>query len=87
MTCEHHHFCGEFIVNRIEDIGRIVAEVRIHCTDCKQPFQFIGCSPGFNYDGPTVSLDGLELNVPICPQGATPTPLQGLLGFSVKGHN
>lgn len=74
-------------VARIEDIGRFVAEVRIRCLECGKPFQFVGLNSGFNYDGPTVSLDGLEANLPICPEGAQPTPLQGLMGYTVKGTN
>lgn len=87
MACQHMNFRADTIVNRIEDIGRYVVELRISCTECSVPFQFVGVEPGFNYDAPTVSLDGLELNVPVCPQGVQPTPLQGLQGYTVKGAN
>jgi hypothetical protein len=36
---------------------------------------------------PTVRLDGLEADLPICPQGVQPTPMQGLMGYSIKGTN
>lgn len=85
--CLHRNFAAKVSVARIEDIGRFVAEVRIHCTECNTPFQFFGVAPGFNYDAPTVSIDGLEANLPICAQGTTPTPLQGLQGYTIKGHN
>lgn len=85
--CKHMRFDANVAVGRIEDIGRFVAEVRIKCIECGAPFQFVGVAPGFNYDGPTVSLDGLEGNFPICPQGSQPTPLQGLQGYTIKGHN
>jgi hypothetical protein len=68
MTCEHVNFFASVAVQRIEDVGRFVAEVHIRCTECDLPFQFLGVAAGFNYDAPTVSLNGLELNVPICPR-------------------
>lgn len=85
--CKHLNFHATVRVARIEDIGRFVAEVRIHCIECKAPFQFLGVQPGFNYESPTVSLDGLDGNFPICPQGMQPTPLQGLQGYTIKGTN
>jgi hypothetical protein len=81
------NFDAKVAVARIEDIGRFVAEVRIHCADCGVPFQFLGVQPGFNYEHPTVSLDGLEADLPISPQGSQPTPLQGLSGYTIKGTN
>ncbi len=59
----------------------------IHCLECKRPFQFAGIEPGFNYDAPTVSLDGLEANLPIFPQGQRPNPMQKLMGYTIKGTN
>lgn len=87
MACKHLNFNAVVAVARIEDIGRFVAEVRIRCTDCDTPFQFVGVQPGFNYDAPTVSLDGLEGNFPICAHGTQPTPLQGLQGYTIKASN
>lgn len=87
MSCKHMNFFTSVRVARVEDIGRFVAEIEIRCTECDTPFQFLGVPPGFNYRAPTVSIDGLELNAPICPQGTQPTPLQGLQGYEIKGHN
>jgi len=87
MSCEHRNFDAQVAVARIENIGRFVAEVRIRCTECNAPFQFVGIEPGFNYGAPTVSIDGLEANLPICAQGTIPTPLQGLQGYTIKGRN
>jgi len=87
MTCAHMNFDASVSVARIEDIGRFVAEVKIRCVECGTPFQFLGLAPGFNYEAPTVRLDGLEADLPICPQGVQPTPLQGLMGYDIKGHN
>lgn len=87
MPCTHMNFDASVAVARMEDSGRFVAEVRIKCRDCGQPFQFYGLPPGFNFDGPTVTLDGLEANLPICPKGSQPTPLQALQGYTVKETN
>lgn len=86
-SCEHRNFHADVRVTRIEDVGRFVAEVNIHCVECGTPFQFLGVEPGFNYEAPTVTLDGLEGNFPICPQRVRPTPFQGLQGYTVKGRN
>lgn len=87
MTCAHMEFQCEVRVGRIEDVGRFVAEVRINCIECGIPFQFMGIEPGFNYEGPTVSLDGFEANLPIHPQGVRPNPLQKLMGYTLKASN
>lgn len=87
MSCKHMEFDASVRVARIDDVGRFVAEVKVHCTQCGVPFQFIGIQPGFDYEHPTVRLDGLEADLPICPQGTQPTPLQGLQGYTIKGHN
>lgn len=85
--CEHHNFDANVRVCRIEDKGRFVAEVSIKCVDCGVPMQFMGLEPGLNFDGATVSLDGLELNIGIHPEGQRPNPMQKLLGYSFKGSN
>lgn len=59
-------------------------EVRVNCSDCKKEFQFLGLKPGLDFDGAAVSLDGLELNVGISPDGVRPSPLQNMLrGYDV----
>lgn len=87
MSCKHLNFHADCKVARIEDLGRFVLEVRVRCVDCKKPFQFVGVEPGFNYNAPTVSLDGLEGNFPITPEGQQPNPLQAAMGYTVKGMN
>ena len=85
MTCQHHNFHCLCKVGRMEDTGRFMLEVTVKCTDCGKPFQFLGLRPGLDFDGARVSLDALELNVGICPQGARPSPLQGMMrGYDVN---
>ena len=85
--CEHHNFDATVKVARIEDKGRFMAEVQVKCADCGVPMQFMGLEPGLNFDGVTVSLDGLEMNVGIHPQGQRPNPMQRLMGYRIEGHN
>lgn len=86
-SCKHMNFEAFVQVSRIEDQGRFVAEIRIRCKDCEAPFQFMGLKPGFDFDGATVSLDGLEANIGISPRGAMPNPIQEMLGYRFKSTN
>lgn len=86
-SCKHMNFEAFVQVSRIEDQGRFVAEIRIRCKDCEAPFQFMGLKPGFDFNGASCSLDGLEANIGIHPQGAQPNPLRQLMGYSVKCTN
>ena len=85
-SCKHMNFEANVLV-RIEDQGRFVAEIHIRCRDCGISFQFMGLKPGFDFDGATVSLDGLEASIGIHPQGARPNPMQEMLGYSFKSTN
>lgn len=87
MTCKHKSFDANVRVARIEDKGRFMAEIRINCRDCLVPMQFMGLEPGLNFDGATVSLDGLEANIGIHPQGQRPNPLQKLMGYKLTETN
>lgn len=87
MTCKHESFDANVRVARIEDTGRFMAEIRITCRDCLVPMQFMGLQPGLNFDGATVSLDGLEANIGIHPQGQRPSPLQKLMGYKFQETN
>ncbi len=85
--CEHQNFDAKVRVARIEDKGRFMAEIRITCLDCGTPMQFMGLKPGLDFNGATVSLDGLEANIGIHPQGQRTNPLQKLMGYSIEAHN
>jgi hypothetical protein len=66
--CDHQSFAAYVGVNRLEDKREFVADVRIRCQDCDLPFRFLGTPPGVSLRRPTVSVDGLELRVPIEPE-------------------
>lgn len=84
--CPHTSFDAKVGVARLEDSGRFMAEVRIRCLDCDRPFQFLGLKPGLDLSGATVSLDGLEANIAICPEGTAPNPFQQMM-FGQHGGN
>lgn len=85
--CKHFNFEAKVAVARLEDSGRFVAEIRIRCADCQVQMQFMGLPPGLNFDGATVSLDGLEASIGIHPGGQRPSPLQNLMGYSIKSSH
>lgn len=85
--CRHHAFDANCRVARLEDTGRFMLEVRVRCIDCGTPFQFLGLPNGLNFDSATVSLDGLEANLAICPEGQRPSPMQTLMGYTVEKTN
>ena len=78
-TCSHMNFKANVNVARLEDSGRFMAEVRVTCSDCGLPFQFNGLAAGLDMNGAAVSIDGLEANLSISPQGSTPSPLDNIL--------
>ncbi|MGZ5988752.1 MAG: hypothetical protein ACXWLZ_06860 [Rhizomicrobium sp.] len=82
-NCEHHNFHAKVGVARLEDTKQFMAEITVHCTDCGTKFQFLGLEPGIDTQGARVSIDGLEANIAICPEGARPSPLQRM-AFNVN---
>lgn len=68
-TCPHEGFASCVGVGRIEDLDGFIAEVRVVCVQCRQAFRFKGAPPGLSFESPTVSIDGLQLHIPIEPEG------------------
>lgn len=66
--CAHEEFAATVAVGRILDVGKFVADIRISCAHCGEPFRFVGVPAGLRFDGPAVSIDGLELHAPIEPE-------------------
>lgn len=83
MSCKHMNFAAKVEVSRLEDTGQFMAAVTIRCVECAKPFQFLGLEPGIDLQGARVSLDGLEANIAICPEGVRPSPLQRM-SFGVE---
>lgn len=81
--CKHEDFAAAVKVARLEDIGRFMAEITVKCSQCGKPFQFLGLQPGLDLNGARVSIDGLEANIAIVPQGSRPAPIHGLMGYDI----
>lgn len=67
--CAHPDFAAEVDVHRLEDTGKFIADVRIKCVECGEPFRFVGLPSGIHFSHPTVSIDETELHAPIEPEG------------------
>lgn len=83
--CEHLNFAAEVDVNRLEDLQRFVADVRIHCADCGVQMRFIGLPAGVDLNGASVSADGAEGRFAIAPKGEVINAAEGAsVGFTVR---
>lgn len=79
MSCEHKQFHAHVGVARLEDSGRFMAEITIHCAECELPFEFRGLPLGMHMDGAAMSPDALEARIAIAPQGKYPNPIQAAM--------
>lgn len=77
--CKHEAFKAKVDINRISDTGRFMADVTINCSQCGEPFQFIGLEPGLNMNGAAVSLDGIEARMAILPTSQAMSPLERMM--------
>lgn len=63
--CKHQNFLSTVTINRLEDSGHFIADVRISCNDCGEPFRFLGLPFGVDLGGASVSTDGEEARLAI----------------------
>lgn len=82
--CEHKNFVANVNVHRLVSENKttvvgINADITIKCSDCGQPFEFIGVPAGLSPFHPMVSADSTELRAPI--KAAT-----GQLAFEAQNH-
>lgn len=83
--CDHKNFIASVEVNRLDDISRFTADVRIQCVDCGTPFRFIGLPAGIDLNGASVSVDGTEARLAIAPKGEVLSEIEGGdVGFTVR---
>lgn len=81
--CTHAQFSAIVEVNRLEDVGRFQACIRIQCIECGGVFEFVGLSMGVDLEGAAVSVDRTEARLAIVPQGEVLKEYQGPKGFSI----
>lgn len=73
--CEHENFTANVDVNRLSQVpGAPVsgysADITVRCSDCEEPFEWIGAPVGLSPRAPAVSVDGRELRAPMRPASA-----------------
>ena len=89
--CKHDNFHAHVDVTRVGDADPPVgmpkgylAEVKINCTECGSPFEFIGVDAGLRWDKPMATPDAQTLRAPIRPKGSMILP--AIPGFSVRAQ-
>lgn len=83
-TCQHKNFKSEVKINRFEDRPELIAEIKINCSDCNEPMQFIGLPIGLSFSGASISPDGDEVRLAMLPQNVHMTPLE-VIGAQLRG--
>lgn len=66
--CRHLEHAAYLAVARLEDVGKFVAELRVVCLHCREPFRFVGLTPGLSFVEPSCSVDGVEALLPMEPE-------------------
>lgn len=89
--CAHENMDAGVEVNRLTTIhgGPVTAysaDIRIQCTDCGEPFRWIGVRAGAMPDRPMVSVDETELHAPIRPASSDPDFGLGIPGFAITAQ-
>jgi len=83
--CLHPDFSATVDVNRLEDMGRFMADVRINCASCGRTFRFLGLPVGADLNGAAASPDATEARLAIAPFGDVVSALDGApQGFAVR---
>jgi hypothetical protein len=86
--CLHENFDATVAVNRIAEDGQVphayIADIRIECADCHEPFRWSGLRAGVSFAKPRVSVDERELHAPLRPASADPDFGMGLPGFAIN---
>lgn len=70
--CNHPNFKVVANVFRLTDIDDgpvtgFTTDIKVNCSKCDMPFQWLGLAKGVATHEPMISLDGTELRAPIIP--------------------
>lgn len=82
--CEHNDFDATVVINKMEDRGIFMVDVKVECRQCETPLVFTGLPSGVDLKGAAVSADGTEARLAACPKGETVEEIAGVLGFHVR---
>ena len=84
--CEHKKFRIDGNMCFLTDSSSFMLELKIFCSECDLPFQFLGLPCGLNMEGVTVDVDGLEARLSMVPQGEILSPIE-VMGFHLREKN
>lgn len=87
--CQHEAFTTECAIARLGDDGvpirNYMAEIKIRCSQCGEPFHFVGLPAGISFTRPMVGVDATELRAPIAPgEGPTAQSIRVEAGSSCR---
>jgi hypothetical protein len=71
IPCQHLNFASTVGIARLANEDqplRFMAEIRIRCADCDQPFMFEAIADiGFRFDASSIDVSGQQLTTPVAP--------------------
>ena len=87
--CLHLNFAAYVVVARLAEADDApatgyVADIKVNCADCGEPFRWTGLPAGFSPREPMVSVDETELHAPLRPASADPDFGLGIPGFAIR---
>jgi len=83
-SCRHEKFAAHVEVLRYEDEEGFMADIQIHCEQCRVAFCFLGLPKGLDLNGAAVSVGGETARLAIVPKdGRTLTTNPLLQGFLI----
>ena len=88
-ACPHKNFDATVEVTRLTEMedGPVTGystSIMVRCSDCDEPFRWIGVPAGLSPRHPAVSVDEKELRAPIRPASSDPDFGLGLPGFAIQ---
>lgn len=90
-ACPHETFKADVAVDRIGTAETpdgmpkaYVADIKVSCVDCDEPFRWVGVPAGLSFGQPMVSVDETELRAPLRPASSDPDFGLGIPGFAIR---
>jgi hypothetical protein len=88
-ACPHEDFVATVDVNRplaregVTEPTAFSADIKVTCSACGEPFQWVGVQAGIGPARPMCSVDETELHAPLRPASSDPDFGMGIPGFAV----
>jgi len=88
-ACPHEDFAARVEISRLtasdDDPAAIgySADITANCTQCGEPFRWIGVQSGWRADRPMCSADEFTLSAPLRPASSDPDFGLGIPGYAI----